>query len=308
MFAKLGSSRLRGVVVGMGGLSIYSAMNHYQNTQATKCDRSNNSQKVAAGYKCVDDYVKSNMVIGLGSGRSVQYALSRLGQKINAGDLKSITVVASSEPMAKQAISLGIRAIPLHEMRYVDVTIDSLDEVDSSLNALKGSTGTFAREKKLHKASKAVVFLCDEGELIKNLGPGSILPVEVVPDIESDVLKSIESLHSMKGAYPIYRRGSIDNTWLDGFEKVVTENGNHVVDLFFDRPIADAKRLVEELEGVRGVVAHGLVLRDPKYKFLVGTEDGVRLVGQGGERAWWVDKPARKNLLDNVMPSSSSWP
>lgn len=308
MFTKLVSSRLRGIMIGAGGLSIYGVLNHYQNAQAAKCDRSSNSQKVAAGYKCVDDYVKSNMVVGLGSGRAVQYALSRLGQKVNAGDLKSIAVVASSDPMAKQAISLGLRAIPFHEMRYVDVTIDSLDEVDSSLNLLKGSNGTFAREKKLHKASKAVIFLCDESELTKNMGPGSILPVEVVPDIESDVLKSIEALHSMRGAYPIYRRGSLDNTWLDGFEKVVTENGNHIIDLFFDRPIADAKRLVEELEGVRGVVAHGLVLRDSKYKFLVGTEEGVRLVGQGGEKAWWVDKPTRKSLVDNVLPTSSSWP
>ena len=45
---------------------------------------------------------------------------------------------------------------------------------------------------------------------------------------------------------------------MDGDEIAVTDNGNYIVDLHFDEPIADPPKMAEELKNVCGVVDHGL--------------------------------------------------
>jgi ribose 5-phosphate isomerase len=40
------------------------------------------------GYKAVDDYVKSGMVVGLGTGSTAAFAVERLGQLLKDGTLK----------------------------------------------------------------------------------------------------------------------------------------------------------------------------------------------------------------------------
>lgn len=37
------------------------------------------------GYKSVDDYVESGMVVGLGTGSTAYFAVERLGQKLKSG-------------------------------------------------------------------------------------------------------------------------------------------------------------------------------------------------------------------------------
>ena len=44
----------------------------------------------------------------------------------------------------------------------------------------------------------------------------------------------------------------------DGDEPAVTDNGNYIVDLFFDEPIKDAVKAADELKNTVGVVDHGL--------------------------------------------------
>jgi ribose 5-phosphate isomerase len=43
------------------------------------------------GYKAVDDYVKSGMVVGLGTGSTAAFAVERLGQLLKDGTLKVYT-------------------------------------------------------------------------------------------------------------------------------------------------------------------------------------------------------------------------
>ena len=45
---------------------------------------------------------------------------------------------------------------------------------------------------------------------------------------------------------------------VDGDEIAVTDNGNYIVDLFFEKPIADPPKAAEELKNTVGVVDHGL--------------------------------------------------
>jgi ribose 5-phosphate isomerase A len=306
MFTVASLSHLRKIAVGAAGISFYSFLSSPPLRVDCLSPRST-SQRVAVGYKCVDDYVKSNMIVGLGGGTTVQFAMSRIGQKVNSGELNDVTVIPCSEFIRKQCEALGIPTIPFSEMQYVDVAIDGIDEVDCALNVVKGSSGSFMREKRMHKVSNSVIFVSDDRKLTKYLGPGCPLPVEVITHAEHDVLPAIESLPSTQHARPIFRRGQVNNIWIDGFEKAVTENGNHIIDLFFDRPIEDPKKLAEELESLPGVLGHGLVLYEPKHKLLVASDRNIRIAGSDGESVWWQDKPTRQPLdrerVDNVLTS-----
>ena len=46
--------------------------------------------KQMVGYKSVDDYVESGMVVGLGTGSTAYFAVERLGQKLKSGEARSI--------------------------------------------------------------------------------------------------------------------------------------------------------------------------------------------------------------------------
>lgn len=52
--------------------------------------------KKLVGYKAVDDYVKSGMKVGLGTGSTAAFAVERVGQKLKSGELKDIICIPTS--------------------------------------------------------------------------------------------------------------------------------------------------------------------------------------------------------------------
>ena len=103
--------------------------------------------KKLVGYKSVDDYVRSGMVVGLGTGSTAYFAVERVGQKLKSGELKDIVCIPTSERTKEQALSLGIPLCTLNEKSRLDVAIDGADEVDPSLCLVKGGGGALLREK-----------------------------------------------------------------------------------------------------------------------------------------------------------------
>lgn len=96
---------------------------------------------IQVGYKAVDDYVKSGMVVGLGTGSTAYYAVERVGQKLKSGELKNIICIPTSERTKEQAQGLGIPLVTLNEKSKLDVAIDGADDVDKKLNLVKGGGG-----------------------------------------------------------------------------------------------------------------------------------------------------------------------
>ena len=86
------------------------------------------------------------------------------------------------------------------------------------------------------------------------------MPVEIIPFARTVIEKKIASL----GATTKLRMRP------DG-QPFVTDNGNHILDCTFGR-IADPPALARELNGIPGVVEHGLFIGLAK----------VALVGRGG--------------------------
>ena len=98
-----------------------------------------------AGYHAAG-MVKDGMVIGLGTGSTVFFAMERLGERIVGDDL-SIAGVPTSHQAAIRARRYGIPLTSLDEHPALDVAIDGADQVDPDLRMIKGRGAALLREK-----------------------------------------------------------------------------------------------------------------------------------------------------------------
>jgi ribose 5-phosphate isomerase A len=190
--------------------------------------------------------VEDGMVVGLGTGSTASLILEPLAARIRQG--LRIVGISTSERTAEQARGLGIPLSTLADHARVDLTIDGADEVEiGTLNVIKGRGGALLREKIVASASARLVIVADESKLVDRLGRGAV-PVEVVPFEWQSTARRIESL----GASPVLRLRPDGGAF-------VTEGGHYILDCAFG-PISSAGSLDRELNGIVGVVEHGLFL------------------------------------------------
>ncbi|CAK0899855.1 unnamed protein product [Prorocentrum cordatum] len=128
--------------------------------------------KKQVGYKAVDDYVRSGMVVGLGTGSTAYFAVERVGQKLKSGELKDIVAIPTSKRTREQAEGLGIPLATMDSHPVVDVAIDGADAVDPALNLIKGGGGAHFREKIVEASARTFVVIVDESKLFS--GPGGL--------------------------------------------------------------------------------------------------------------------------------------
>lgn len=230
--------------------------------------------KKLVGYKAVDDYVTSGMVVGLGTGSTAYFAVERVGEKLKSGELKDIIAIPTSIRTKEQAESLGIPLTTLDTHSKLDVAIDGADEVDDDLNLVKGGGGALFREKIVEICADKFIVIVDESKLTSGLGPGFPVPVEIVPFCHEHTMRVIGDLPSCKGCKPVLRMGSSSNNKIDGDEIAVTDNGNYIVDLHFTQAIKDPEAMATELKNVVGVVEHGLFCGMSTAVIIAGS-DGI---------------------------------
>lgn len=256
---------------GAAGAAIYSSTS--SNLRVTSCATSAEELKRQAGYKSVDDHVRSGMVVGLGTGSTAYYAVERVGQKMRSGELRDIVAIPTSVRTKEQAESLGIPLSTLDSHCQLDVAIDGADAVDPKLNLVKGGGGALFREKIVEACAKKFVVIVDDSKLCDGLGPTFPVPVEIVPFCHRFTLRELESLPALSGAKGVLRLGSSSNNKIDGDKPAVTDNGNYIVDLHFTKPIADPAAAAKQLIETIGVVEHG---------FFIGMASQVIIAGKGG--------------------------
>ena len=230
--------------------------------------------KKMVGYKSVDDYVKSGMVVGLGTGSTAYFAVERLGQLLKDGTLKDIVAIPTSERTMEQALELEIPLVTLDTHSKLDVAIDGADEVDPDLNLVKGGGGALLREKMVEVCADKFIVIVDESKICDGLGPGFPVPVEITPFCHEHTLRTIGELPSVAGCKPVLRMGSSSNNQNDGDEIAVTDNGNYIVDLHFEEAIKDATLMATEIKGTVGVVDHGLFCGMTTAVIIAGS-DGI---------------------------------
>lgn len=208
--------------------------------------------------------LRDGMIVGLGSGTTATLAVAAIGRRVAAG--LRITGIATSEKTADQARVLKIPLSSLDDHQEIDVTIDGADEIElGTLNLIKGGGGNLLREKMVAVASGRMIVVADNRKVVDRLGTHFGLPVEIVPF----GWQTTKTRFTRLGAHPKLRLNA------DG-KIFVTDGGHYILDCAFG-PIADPQGLKAMLDGVVGLVEHGLFIGIAKEAF-VGGPNGVKIL------------------------------
>lgn len=221
------------------------------------------SLKQVAAEKAVE-YVKDNMVLGLGTGSTTLFALKKIGALLKEGKLKNIKGIPTSVQTERAAIELNIPLSSLIEFPEVDLTIDGADEVDNNLNLIKGGGGALLREKIIAQASKMEIIIVDETKVSKHLGEKWAVPVEIIPF----ALGSIEYFLRELGA-EIKIRVNEDNS------PFLTDEKNLIIDAHFGI-IKNPAELADKLNAKAGIVEHGLFI-GLADKVISAADSGIKI-------------------------------
>lgn len=98
--------------------------------------------KKAAAHEAVNDYITNdNMIIGIGSGSTIKYAVEKISVKYKANNWKNMKFVPTSFQSQQLINDYNLPLGNLIENYQIDVDIDGADEVDQDLNCIKGGGG-----------------------------------------------------------------------------------------------------------------------------------------------------------------------
>ena len=112
--------------------------------------------------------VKSDMILGLGSGSTAALMIKSLADEIHSGKLKHIRGVATSFQSEVLALELDIPLIDLASVSRIDLAIDGADEVDPAFQLIKGGGACHVREKLVASKAEKLLIVVDESKMVKN--------------------------------------------------------------------------------------------------------------------------------------------
>ena len=212
--------------------------------------------------------VRDGIRLGLGTGSTATAFVELLAEAV-AGGLK-VVCVPTSERIAALAGRLSIPLSTLEETPKLDLAIDGADEIGPGLSLIKGGGGALLREKIVATAAKRFVVIADAGKVVEALGAFP-LPIEIVPfGQKSTTRKIVAAIQSVEIAGRLTMRRD------EAGELYVTDGGHHIVDAHLTQ-IPDPAALGAALDGVPGVVEHGLFVGIAKAAYVAGP-DGVRRI------------------------------
>ncbi|MDT3993833.1 ribose-5-phosphate isomerase RpiA [Mammaliicoccus fleurettii] len=199
--------------------------------------------KKRVAYEAIN-YIKDGMVVGLGTGSTMYYAIQSLGERIKKG--LNIKGIPTSEKTAEWARSNNIPLTDFSEVNHLDLVIDGADEVDENFQLIKGGGGALLREKIVANATDQFIVIIDESKYVQTLGKFK-LPVEVVPFGWEVTAREIEAL----GCNATLRN---DHNGI-----FLTDNDHYILDCDF-KVINNPEKLNQDLISIVGVVETGLFI------------------------------------------------
>jgi ribose 5-phosphate isomerase A len=198
----------------------------------------------AIGQDAVKQYVKSNQVIGLGSGPMATAIIREMG-KLSDDIKETLQCVASSTQIKQEALNVNLSIVDPNQIPRIHVVFDGADQVDSHLNMIKGGGGALLREKVLHSAARTIVITAESFKFVSSFDRS--VPIEVHPFALYSLRDKLQYIHSAKPELRMLNEGY----------PYVTENGNFILDTTF-QSIPDVKSKEIELKNTPGVVEVGL--------------------------------------------------
>ena len=203
--------------------------------------------------------VKSGMILGLGSGSTAALMIKSLADEIRLGKLQNIRGVATSFQSEVLALELDIPLIDLASVSQIDLAIDGADEVDPGFQLIKGGGACHVREKLVASKADKLLIVVDETKLVQNLNLSFALPVEVLPNAWKQVQEVISEMNGNSSLRMATKKAG----------PVVTDQGNLILDVFFNNGIKNPKDIEMTINNIPGVLENGLFV-DLTDKVLVG--------------------------------------
>ncbi|MDO5059455.1 MAG: ribose-5-phosphate isomerase RpiA [Neisseria sp.] len=211
--------------------------------------------KRIAAQKAVD-FVPENEYIGIGTGSTVKHfieALAASGKKIKGA-------VSTSKSTSELLALHNIPEITLRDVVRLVVYIDGADEINHSLQMIKGGGAALLGEKIVASASDSFVCIADESKYVARLGKFP-LPVEVIPSARSLVARQLLKL----GGEPELRIGC------------TTDNGNEILDVK-GLDLAQPLTMEDQINQIVGVVENGVFARYAADVLILGKAEGAEVI------------------------------
>ncbi len=217
--------------------------------------------------KAAASRVKSDSIVGLGTGSTTAYAIEYIGDRLAKGELKNIVGIPTSFQAEVLAKKYNIPLTSLDAIDKIDIAIDGADEVDPQKNLIKGGGAAHTREKVVDTLADRFIVVVDSGKLVDKLGSTFLLPVEVIPMAVTPVMNKLEKL----GGKPELRMG------IKKAGPVVTDQGNLVIDVKFEQ-IDNPAELEKTINNIPGVLENGLFVGVTDLVLIGEIKDGKPIV------------------------------
>ena len=222
-----------------------------------------NEAKKKSAAKAIE-HIKSDMVIGIGSGSTAAEGIRLIGEKVATGELSNIKAVPTSYQAIQEAVKAHIPLTTLDEHPVLDFGFDGADQLDNELNAIKGGGGALLREKIVASCCKEYVLIADQTKVSDVLGRDQPIYLEIHPMAVTPVSRKLRNM----GAKPTVRQA------VGKLGPVVTDNGNNLIDADFG-PIHNPGYLNARLHSVQGIMETGLFIGYAQVAY-IGTKTGVK--------------------------------
>jgi len=188
-------------------------------------------QKQAAAVAAVD-YVRDGMLLGLGTGSTVEYLLPALAERGF-----NVTCVSTSPRTEDLARSLGIDVrsfVGTSAPARLDLAIDGADQVDPSGWLVKGGGAAHTREKRVAAAADEFVVIVSANKVVERIA--APIPLELLD------FGLAATLHDLGDV----RLRDVPRS----------PDGGVIADYFGD--VSDLPTLAARLDSMPGVIEHGL--------------------------------------------------
>ncbi|MFD1334347.1 ribose-5-phosphate isomerase RpiA [Oceanobacillus iheyensis] len=202
------------------------------------------SDKQIAAQEAVR-YIKDGMVIGIGSGSTVNEFLYCLAARMRKERLQVVGIPASKKS-ERLATELGIPLTTFATYQNVDIAIDGTDEIDDQLYLVKGGGGSLVREKMIDLVAETFIVIASGEKKVKKLGSFPV-PVEVVPFGWQATEQRLQQF------------GCQTNLRMVEEDIFVSDNQNYIIDCDF-KEIDDAEALHGSLKQIVGVIETGIFI------------------------------------------------
>jgi|TARA_B100000287_G_scaffold389114_1_gene398929 ribose 5-phosphate isomerase len=201
-------------------------------------------------------HIDGPLDIGIGTGSTTdiftENFLPKLRENINS-------IYSSSVRTTNLLKALNFKVEENRPSKMLDLYIDGADEVDKTLNLIKGGGGAHTNEKMIASFSNRFICIVDTSKLVEVLGKFP-LPIEVFAANKQSVTDECKK-YTNKITY----------------RENLSDNGNLLLDLH-DMEILDPLKIEKEIKNIPGVIEVGIFAVDKPQLVIVGEEDGYNSI------------------------------